>query len=78
MNEIDKLEFAFQNISSLLSEVEEGMYIPPRFRKLPLWQWEAQDRPRYVTYLKNELKGLRARITAMTTLVKGVPSKTLH
>ena len=61
-NDIEKTQFALANVESLAFEVEQGLFMPKRFRHLNAEQWRAA-RPEYVKYLRDEAASLRKRMT---------------
>lgn len=61
MNDLEKMQYAYQNIESLAYEVANGLFIPKRFRKAPFTE---ALKVQYVRYLSNELTNLGSRIRA--------------
>lgn len=62
MEEVQSLRWAVKNVQELLTDIEQGLHIPVRFRKAP---FTPDLRTKYASYLLRVLTGLKKRLDAM-------------
>lgn len=67
--EVTKMKQALTNMVSLADEVEQGLFLPKRFRKAP---FTPEKRERYVKYLRKEAEDLQKRIEKAAPAEKAV------
>lgn len=52
------LKEAIRDLRELAHDVDKGLHIPVKYRKIPLKQFLEVERPKFVAYLKKEIATL--------------------